>query len=289
MKSVLPNVGTLVGAGLRLVGIVLLVYMIERRRKDRNWPLDQPQGRAAFMPVVAGGIILSAHMLVAHPVLWWIMSLLAPAQDNSVPAMPTSMRGSAIGIGLALVLFLPLGILWLRSRDHRSPPLSASSAVRWGVAVFPFVIPLIALTGWVASAVWQAIRGEAVDPIAHSTLAAFVSAPRDLWWWLAVAGVCITTPIIEETIFRGTLQGALKQFLNGKAHPSILISSLVFTLMHTDVAAPAALPALLVLSLALGLAYERTGRLITPILIHGLFNLWNIVLAIMLSGAPAAL
>ena len=49
--------------------------------------------------------------------------------------------------------------------------------------------------------------------------------------------------------------------------------------MHIGTAAPHAVLALFVLSLCFGAAYERSGRLTVPIVMHAIFNLANLAVA----------
>ena len=58
--------------------------------------------------------------------------------------------------------------------------------------------------------------------------------------------------------------------------------ALAFTLVHAQVHA---LPALL-LGVLLGLAYERTGSLLVPILVHALFNLKTLIGVMWFYGNP---
>jgi hypothetical protein len=78
----------------------------------------------------------------------------------------------------------------------------------------------------------------------------------------------VTTPIWEEVVFRGLLQSALRGRIGGP-WPAIAVSAGLFTMVHNQ---PQALPALAVLAVVLGYNYERTGRLLAPMLTHALFN-----------------
>jgi membrane protease YdiL (CAAX protease family) len=48
-----------------------------------------------------------------------------------------------------------------------------------------------------------------------------------------------------------------------------------------------ALPSLLALSIGLGVAYERTGKVAVPILVHAGFNAANLAAAVALAGDGA--
>jgi membrane protease YdiL (CAAX protease family) len=59
----------------------------------------------------------------------------------------------------------------------------------------------------------------------------------------------------------------------------VLITSGGLAVMHASVAEPHAVVSLMVLSRGLGWAYERTGRLGAPVVMHMLFNAGNLALA----------
>lgn len=77
----------------------------------------------------------------------------------------------------------------------------------------------------------------------------------------------ILAPILEEFVFRGFLLTSLTKFLPVPA--AVFFSSVSFGLAHFSVKD---LPELTVLGTLLGLSYIRTRNLLTPIVIHGLWN-----------------
>ncbi len=86
---------------------------------------------------------------------------------------------------------------------------------------------------------------------------------------LLITASLVLAPIAEEILFRGFLQSALRK-LTGSAWLGIAITSVIFTLSHAPMFY--SMPPLLVLSVVLGYNYERSGRLVSPILIHMIFN-----------------
>ncbi|MGV3532038.1 MAG: CPBP family intramembrane glutamic endopeptidase, partial [Chthoniobacteraceae bacterium] len=77
----------------------------------------------------------------------------------------------------------------------------------------------------------------------------------------------IVAPLCEEFIFRGYLYPVWKRYI-GAAGAGIL-ASILFALMHANLAS---LPGLFALALCFTLAFEATGSLAVPILMHALFN-----------------
>ena len=104
----------------------------------------------------------------------------------------------------------------------------------------------------------------------HPVLDTLKSHPADqLAVGLAWLGAVVIAPLAEETFFRGLLQSYLAR-LTGRRWLAILLAATAFVLVHSQVHV---LPALLVLAVVLGLAYEYTGALWVPVVIHALFNL----------------
>lgn len=91
--------------------------------------------------------------------------------------------------------------------------------------------------------------------------------------WVFVSAV-VLAPLAEEVFFRGIIQSYIRR-LSRRPWWAIVVTSTIFTVLH----APqySALPSLMALSIVLGFAYERSGRLITPIVIHALFNGANMI------------
>ncbi len=94
-----------------------------------------------------------------------------------------------------------------------------------------------------------------------------------------VVHVMILAPLAEEVAFRGLLY----RYLRFMAAPLIatLGSALIFALMHANLGQGIWA---LVLGLVAAVAYEQTGSLLTPILIHGLFNSVPIGVAVVRSN-----
>lgn len=91
--------------------------------------------------------------------------------------------------------------------------------------------------------------------------------------------IVLFAPTLEEIIFRGLIQNFFSSIMKVKS--AILITSLLFSLVHFSsdqgVGNFALLSCIFVLSCYLGFVYEKTSSLISPILVHMLFNLDGIV------------
>jgi ABC-2 type transport system permease protein len=79
---------------------------------------------------------------------------------------------------------------------------------------------------------------------------------------LAVAAA----PVVEEMIFRGLIFRPLRR--NHGLIVSMLASSLLFAIIHD----PLSIPPVFVLGCCAALAFERSGSIITPMLVHAAYN-----------------
>ncbi len=90
---------------------------------------------------------------------------------------------------------------------------------------------------------------------------------------ILVVAATLIAPLVEEFLFRGLLQQSLF-YQHGSLLPAIIVPTVIFAIFH--VAYLFYLPALIeLIALAIMLAWvmAKTGNLLIPILIHGLFNL----------------
>ncbi|HYF37791.1 MAG TPA: CPBP family intramembrane glutamic endopeptidase, partial [Prosthecobacter sp.] len=84
---------------------------------------------------------------------------------------------------------------------------------------------------------------------------------------LMVAAAAIVAPLVEETFFRGLFYGVIKRYTDG--YFAALCSSLLFAVVHFHMGS---FVPLVVLAFAFCLAYEVTGTLLVPMLMHAIFN-----------------
>mgnify|MGYP003617134485 CR=1 FL=1 len=87
--------------------------------------------------------------------------------------------------------------------------------------------------------------------------------------WSMIISVVLVAPIVEEMLFRGFMYAGFERSIG--ALPAVLLSSLIFTAIHSQYQW-AELLVVLVLGLVLGLARMRTQSLITPTVIHMVNN-----------------
>ena len=190
------------------------------------------------------------------------------------------VTAAAMGAGMLTAIGV---IIWMRRMQV--VPHAAASPVRSimsGVAMLMVWWPAIASAGWVAGQLQRAVTGIEPPSIGHSTLEQMVQGTRDAWWWLMGLSAVVLAPILEECLYRGFVQQALRRAGLGP-WPAVLLASIVFALMHVgsvpEGARAASLTSLAVLSCCFGWLAERTGSLVAPVAAHVAFNLGNLVVA----------
>lgn len=112
------------------------------------------------------------------------------------------------------------------------------------------------------------------DETKHSFLKLLSDSPNtDVVLSIALA-VLVSAPLAEELLFRVVLQSGLRQRFSARV--SIGISSVLFCLVHGWLDGFALLP----LAVLLGYLYERRHSYLAIVIMHSLFNAWNLWMAI---------
>lgn len=85
---------------------------------------------------------------------------------------------------------------------------------------------------------------------------------------IKLLAIVIAGPLVEEVLFRGYLQNALKAKL--PTHFAIILTAIIFALYHME---PGAIPTLAIVGLAIGYFYHYTGSLKWSMALHMSNNL----------------
>lgn len=142
--------------------------------------------------------------------------------------------------------------------------LSAGKAGGWGVAFALAILPPVGVLIFASNAVCRLLHiTVSQQPIVEFCL----TTPSTPLLVITVVFAVVVAPVFEEFFFRGFAYPALKQRFGSL--PALLLVSAVFALNHLH--GPSLLP-LFVLAIGLGLAYELTGSLLAPVVMHAAFN-----------------
>lgn len=132
------------------------------------------------------------------------------------------------------------------------------------LAILSGFLTMVQATVWAGR--W--LHGPSYQIPRHKELQLLMDYPE---WSLRLSIIVLAVfiaPVVEELLFRGLLQSAIRSFVK-RPWSGIILVSLVFATIHQNAEH---WPALFVLGVGLGYAYERSGSLLRPILIHAMFN-----------------
>lgn len=252
--------------------------------------LDVVMGRVRMTPeespwiLVAIGVVAVVTGLVAA-------QMVVGAWDVPEPWVPYVMTIALSVIGIAVGV---IGLRFLRVDGLAHAGLQRAKLDRsiiTGALALLAVLPVVYLVGMVSTAIATAM-GRPPEP--HDLLTAIRAAENRLAMGGLMAMAILLAPLFEELLFRGLMQTFLTRMLTGPAEgelpvgtrvqgrwQSILITSLLFAAIHGE---PAFLPPLFVLSVGMGVAYERSGSLWVPMVMHSLFNGVQVVLFLLVMG-----
>ncbi|MGP1309481.1 MAG: lysostaphin resistance A-like protein, partial [Phycisphaerales bacterium] len=176
-----------------------------------------------------------------------------PAMRAGMTVAPRDAISGAVGIVLGLPIMLSVGVLMFAAASFLSRVSDAPPP----------------------------------DEAAHGTLRQILDLHAESglsWWALPIAfQVVVLAPILEEVLYRGCLQSALAHLRIGP-RTRIVAASAVFASIHISAVPWHAMPTLFAVGAICGYAFERTGRLGAPILIHAAFNALNLGMALAAAG-----
>ena len=245
-----------------LIGLALLWNEWRNRHHHRpalvKWTVSPLQFIQSALCVVLGGVVLHTVLIQTlgdqSDVLW---NLLVP--------------GGAFSVGLIVgALVAALGLPAAPRQDASLP-----RATLLGAKAFLIIIA-VALA---SSFLWRVVlKILGIDAPQQELIDHFVRAdsPGPL---LALSFVAIIlAPVAEEIVFRA----GLFRYLLGRVPRwiALVLPAVIFAALHDNLAS---FFPLVVLGVFFALAYERTGRLIVPIVAHALFNL-NTILVVLNGG-----
>lgn len=214
----------------------------------------EPAAPAGEQPAGAAPMVLSVPVVFAGILVQLITAALLLFYLGGVrglsPAGLFGLRGEGLlrALGAALLFILPT--------------ILVINAAAWGVSQWLDAF-------WPGMKVQDSVLAfkESKDPAARGAL---------------VLAAVVIAPLVEELTFRGFVYGVIKRYTDGFF--AALCSSLLFAVVHCHIGS---LFPLALLALILCAAYELTGSLLTPMLMHALFNLTSLLLLVLAPEAPA--
>ncbi|MBI5725409.1 MAG: CPBP family intramembrane metalloprotease [Planctomycetes bacterium] len=263
-----------INLGIISLGLIVMIFWTLRRLANpRMLLLADTPGRPNTVNV--GHIFLIFALYLAMPRIVYVLG------GGLAVGEAIGLQVVMFSAGIAVLLAASLMTAW------RTFPLGLSRGLglsmrHWfydsgrGVLAYLAVVPVCYGLAWLMETLLPEFRKDHI----------LLTIIRDGGWpwnFIAAGLAIIPGPLAEELFFRGLIQSMLRKYL-ASAWGAILMTSLIFSLMHLGT--PLYIPALLVLSIALGYNYERCGRLWPSILMHVAFNAVNIL--IFITTTPAA-
>jgi membrane protease YdiL (CAAX protease family) len=244
-----------------LCGLICDAYLLARFVGSSQFKVTtKPWGLPELGIVVAVciGILLTCNMLYLG-----LSVLLHKAPERLTSVIIPIEFATRVIVLIGFVFFFRARRYNLRDSLGLSA-LPAGQAVRWGI-VFGFAaIPPILLVNLAAEHILRLFHFE---PSEQDIVMLFRSTDSTVLLVTLILFAVVLAPVFEEFLFRGFAYPAIKQRTG--AALAMIIVSIVFALTHFH--APSLL-ALMLLAIGLNLAYELTGSLITPIIMHAIFN-----------------
>lgn len=226
--------------------------------------------------MVLQGILFNAVLVLALGLVVWRQTRrkqqqqaadAALAEYSDVPAGVHELSGWG-DLDFAVVAAAPAAV-----SEPAAEPLHVLTEIRCALQVFLAVVLPSMLLRFLLVLVLTQLTGAVPDR--NPLLEILDSETGPLLLLLIVFTAVVVAPIAEELQFRVVLLGGLQQV--GLPRLGILLSSTMFTLAHGFPDCIALIP------LTAGLCYtwQRRGSYLTCVLVHFLFNLFNILLAVL--------
>ncbi len=272
MRTAIPYVVASLELALALVGAILLWRLvIGPRARAEARPAQLPPWNAglpdffAFLLLVVGGSLLAA---IAASALGKSLSL----RGDEV----TVFNGAAAQLGL-LGGVLAHRLVFTAPRAAAPPPLPPTGSVlRSGAATFLIAMPVLIASakGW---EIFLRVCGLPTEK--QDLIGMFVNAKSPWMLTIMILLAVAIAPLAEELVFRA---GLFRYFRTRMPHAiAVVVPAIFFACLHvnwTTLQGLSSLVPLIVLACIFSLAYERTGRIGTPIVAHALFNLNTVIL-----------
>ncbi len=218
-------------------------------------------------------------------VLLWFSVYVAGSLAATVAIIITGHSGDSIAQIPVWVLGVNMTFMWAvyvlalpKLLPFEDAPLS-SALRRWfsardviiGIPLGIFgQLVLVNLVNWPLSQFFP--ETFSFDEVSRRAEDIVATAPG-LWVIVLILIVVVGAPIVEEIVYRGSLQTNL---ITAAGRPiGIVLAAAIFAAIHL---APVEFPGLFVFALLLGIAREKTGTLGLPIVTHFAFNATGLLL-----------
>lgn len=271
--------------GVLAIGVVLLLVWVARRAvHPKNLRLSRSPGRANTVELVHIIVLLVAWLGATSGVRQLLLGIAGGIGWGRVATSGTMILRAGLLAQLVGQVFWLAASLFVAARTF---PLGLSRGLG------------LSMRHWFYDGIRALVASLAVRPVCFglSALCIWLLQPHGLvrehgmlramdelgGFWCVLIGfsAVVMAPLAEEVFFRGLLQSMLRHG-TGRPWLAVTVTSAAFAAIHYST--PQDVPALFALSVVLGYNYERTGRLVSVIAIHAIFNGITFAMKMLASG-----
>lgn len=222
---------------------------------------------------------LMSWFWIASAVLSIFAETLNPDPENP-SIVYIAIAGLLLQGGMAGIL----AIFFHSTYQGADPQLSSRRvgllhAAVYGVAGFLALFPVVFLLQLIWGQAFELLRGLGLDiPLETQDSVRLLGDQSNPWVTVVMTSLAVVVaPVVEEAVFRG----GIYRFLKGRVPLWLAIgaSSVAFSLVHYNLQS---FPGLMAVGIACCLAYEFTGSLRVPVILHAAFNLNSIFMVLLL-------
>ncbi|MDB6005991.1 MAG: hypothetical protein JWR15_2978 [Prosthecobacter sp.] len=245
----------------------LVAYrMMRQLRPEISW---NQEGQVLSRPYGASDL-----MVLAGLGLFFIFAMQPPdtGGDSGNAANDSSL---ILSMAFNLIVCAALLLYLFQVRGLNPAELFGLQHLHWrflSLVVVVFAVVILISVNLVSAVTVSWLEKVWTDLQPQETVKAFQESSGIGFKILVIIAAVVIAPLAEETLFRGFVYGVLKRYTD--APFAALSSSLMFAIIHMHVGS---LMPLWMLAVLLCLAYEITGCLLVPMLLHAIFNGVSIV------------
>jgi membrane protease YdiL (CAAX protease family) len=244
--------------------LALIGYrMLRHYRPQASW---NHEGQVLSRPYAAPDLIVLA-------VLGMLFILaIKPQTNGAIENGGAGMSDSGLVLSMAFNLIVCAALLLYlhRFRGLNPAELFGLQHIHWrtlAIVVLVFTVIVLISVNLISAATVERLKDVLPDLQPQDTVKAFQESGGIMFKVLVIIAAVVIAPLAEETLFRGFVYGVLKRYTD--APFAALSSSLMFAIIHMHVGS---LVPLWMLAVLLCIAYEISGSLLAPMLLHAIFN-----------------
>lgn len=237
-------------------------WMMRRYRPEFAW---NNEGQVLSSPYAAPDLLLLAGLG-----LFFILAIQPHQSAATAEGTGMSAGGLVASMVFNLLMCAALLVYLHRIRGLNPAELFGLQHIHWrtlALVVLAFTVIILISVNLVSAATMKWLESFWPDQQPQETVRAFQDSGSLGFRFLVIIAAVVIAPLAEEVLFRGFVYGVLKRYTD--APFAALASSLMFAVIHMHVGS---LLPLCMLAVLFCLAYEITGCLLTPMLLHAVFN-----------------